>query len=113
MAPVLLTVGVLWELHEVTREDHSEWHLACCKRYGRLCRFLGLTAYAPRFSPLGRESSWGMLARATLTDKLQSSSKAQCSSKGQHTFWINEEDPGVLADMPVGVRHVTYLLCVL
>lgn len=47
------------------------------------------------------------------TDKLQSSSKAQCSSKRQHTFWIDEEDPGVLADMPAGVRHVIYLLCVL
>lgn len=46
--------------------------------YERLCRSLGLTACAPYFSPPGRESSsWGVLARATLTEKLQSSSNAQ------------------------------------
>lgn len=52
-----------------------------------------------------------MLARATLTDKLQSSSNVQCSSKGWHTFWISEEDPGAPAGRPAGVRHATYLLC--
>lgn len=53
-----------------------------------------------------------MLARATLTEELQGSSNAQCSSKGQHTFQIDEEDPGVLAGRPAGVRHVTCLLYV-
>lgn len=93
MALVLLLCEVLWELHEMTSENHLRVAPAYCKWYGRLCRSLGFVACVPCFSPLGRESSsWGMLARAALTEKLQSSSNAQCSSKGLHTFWIDEED---------------------